>query len=133
MTRWRIDDLEDGLLLRARNHQPVWDVAADHTLPGVFPRKALIRLAHQIRQDIWRACRTTRGFVPLVQVSTDGHRTVMRAGGTLKTRSGHGAYLADRIAHVLDSAENRARWVAHARRAGDGEGHVRQDPDRESG
>ncbi|MEM9062572.1 MAG: hypothetical protein AAGD13_19100 [Pseudomonadota bacterium] len=133
MTRWRITSNENCVTLHAELYAPIFNVAVERTLPTPMPFKGLRRLAHQIRQDVWRVCRSTRGFVPVVQVSTDRQQTVIRAGGTLLTRSGHRANLAEQIARVLDRAENRARWIAHARRAGDGEGHVRQDPDRKSG
>ena len=107
----------ESLLLHRTGLTPEWAIEVSRTLNWPATRGQRLRLAHQIRQDIWRACRATRGFVPVVQVSTDGSQTAIRAGGSLTTRSGHIPAIEARIAAVLDDENNRRRWRAHAARA----------------
>ena len=125
MRRWTVVEQQDFLLLHRTGPAPEWVVEVSRTLNWPSSPGQRLRVAHQVRQDIWRACRSTRGFVPVVQVSTDGHQTVIRAGGSLTTRSGHIPAIEARIAAVLDSENNRRRWRAYAIRApkrGRGEG-----------
>ena len=117
MRRWSTVETPDTLLLHRTGVAPEWSVAVSRTLDWPAKRGHRLSLAHQIRQDLWRACQTTRGFVPVVQVSTDDHQTVIRAGGSLTTRSGHVQSLEARIAVVLDDENNRRRWRAYAIRA----------------
>lgn len=117
MRRWRIAETGDTLLLHRTGVAPAWAVEVSRTLDWPTTRRQRLSLAHQIRQDVWRACQTTRGFVPVVQVSTDDHQTVIRAGGSLTTRSGHVQSLEARIAAVLDDETNRRRWRNYAIRA----------------
>ena len=125
MRRWKVVEEGNSLLLHRAGLSPQWSVDVSRTLDWPATPGQRLRIAHQIRQDVWRACQTTRGFVPVVQVSTDGHQTVMRAGGSLTTRSGHVSILETRIAAVLDDGNNRRRWRAYASRTsgrGRGEG-----------
>ena len=117
MSRWTLAHSGETTLLHRTGHPVHWSLAVARTLAGSLRRNHRIRLAHQIRQDIWRACRDVRGFLPLVEVSTSGTETVIRAGGSLMTRSGHVPTLETRIARVLDCADNIARWQKHAQRA----------------
>lgn len=99
----------DGpVLTLARRHPVRWDVSAETRLPD--GNRAAI--AHQVRQDLWRALRSVRGFAPVVQVTRDGQGLVVRAGGQLAGRAAPG--LAVRVADLLEAPALRARWVAHA-------------------
>ncbi|MEL6099982.1 MAG: hypothetical protein AAFY74_02180 [Pseudomonadota bacterium] len=85
-----------------------FDVSALAIFPVVNP----LRLAHQIRQDMWRMLRRLRGFLPIVQVQTDRDVLVVTAGGSVR-----GDFPKDtdaRISNLLHSAEHRARWCRFA-------------------
>lgn len=92
----------------SRQPVPVWDLRVDATLPPVRSRR---RLAHQVRQDLWRALRGLRGFLPAVEVVVCPNESHISAGGTVRTRSVHKAYAEARIADVLNDPDRRARWV----------------------
>lgn len=99
----------DGSVVLARG--PVrFDVSAETRLAVASPG----RIAHQVRQDLWRALRQLRGFAPVISVTPvdDGLRVV--AGGAVAGAIPPGT--AAQIASVLDHPANRARWIAHARR-----------------
>ena len=117
MNRWSLVHSDHTTLLCRAGQRPEWAFEVTRTLAGQASASHRSRIAHQVRQDIWRACRNVRGFLPLVEVSTSGDETVIRAGGSLMTRSGHVPSLEIKVARVLDCAENIARWQRHARRA----------------
>lgn len=104
---WHITRTDDALTL-SRRLPARFDLAAETTLPGGDP----LRLAHQIRQDMWRALQSLRGFAPAVEISAAGAGLRVRAGGQVAGQVPANA--AGRIAEVLDSAANRARWLRHA-------------------
>lgn len=106
--RWQMARVEGGVVL-ARG--PVrFDVAAETTLPAAPPA----RIAHQVRQDLWRALRRLRGFSPVVSVRPSGAGLNVIAGGAVAGAVPPGT--GDAIAAVLEDRENRLRWVAHASR-----------------
>ncbi|MEO0360348.1 MAG: hypothetical protein AAF322_04530, partial [Pseudomonadota bacterium] len=74
---------------------------------------AKLRLAHQVRQDVWRALRRLRGFSPAVEVRDAPGGVTVRAGGRVDGPVPPGA--AERIASVLADERNRRRWLACAR------------------
>lgn len=89
-----------------------WDVAADSVLPDLGRR----RLAHAIRQDMWRVLRDLRGFSPAVEVRREGGRCHVRAGGAIDGAVPPG--LRERLADLLGSPGPRAAWcraAAHRR------------------
>lgn len=105
--RWHI--LRDGnRLVVARSLPPRFDVVAQTQLPSV----RRLSLAHQVRQDIWRALQSVRGFSPVVEVTRSGEQLLVRAGG----RAPHpiAANLGQRLQDVLDDTANRRRWLRHA-------------------
>ena len=78
-----------------------------------FPKMGKLRLAQQVRQDMWRALRDVRGFSPVVHVEEQDHGLRLRAGGRVDgpvPRAG----LEMKIAGVLACPRNRARWAAFA-------------------
>lgn len=99
---------EPGGVTVARALPPRFDVAAEARLPAARPG----RLAHQIRQDLWRACRAVRGFSPVVRVEPAGEGVLVRAGGRLAAPAP--PTLGARIAALLDDPANRRRWLANA-------------------
>lgn len=104
---------EPGSLTLAR-HIPVrLDVAAECAMPLL--RKA--PLAHQIRQDLWRALRRLRGFSPVVRVKEEGPHLLIQAGGTVFANSFPKDWAEARIAALLNDPAHRARWARCARRA----------------
>ncbi|EEX15681.1 conserved hypothetical protein [Citreicella sp. SE45] len=107
---WHMHEEEGGLIL-ARRWPARFDLVVETRLPPVTRRG---RLAHQVRQDVWRALRDLRGFSPCVSVRTDDGGTVLRAGGQLDAAA-PGALAARRIAAVLEDPGNRARWLRWSR------------------
>ena len=99
--------MADGLTL-SRHLPPRFDVAASTRLPA----GDLHRVAHQVRQDMWRALQNVRGFSPVVEVQTDGAELRVTAGGRVAGRAAAG--LNARIADVLEDASNRKRWISFA-------------------
>lgn len=99
---------EDGALTLARQ----MPVRFDLCVQAVFPPARKLRLAHQIRQDMWRMLQGLRGFSPVVRVED-------RVGGVLVTAGGRAARPVPnaaeaRIAALLSDPAHRRRWLAHA-------------------
>ncbi len=97
-------------LTLARHAPARFDVAAEATVAGAAD---LLRLAHQVRQDVWRAVRRLRGFSPVVQITTTDDTIHIRAGGRAMPPISGAA--APAIQAVLDCPNNRRRWLRHAR------------------
>lgn len=109
--RWHVIEEEDGALTLARRLPARFDVAAETVLPaGQRPR----RLAHRVRQDLWRALSDLRGFAPVVRIVPCAGGVRVRAGGMVEGRFARQQVEAD-IAGVLEDAGNRARWTGRAR------------------
>ncbi|MFO7854262.1 MAG: hypothetical protein R6V44_03390 [Paracoccaceae bacterium] len=88
--------------------------------PAKDPGRFRAALAHQVRQDLWRALRTVRGFAPVVSVAagTDG-RVEVEAGGRLVAGTGARRQVEAAAAALLADPALRRRWTRHAlRRAG---------------
>ncbi|MDF0600582.1 hypothetical protein P1J78_07565 [Psychromarinibacter sp. C21-152] len=98
-----------------RRLPPRFDVVAETGFPCV-PRR---RLAHQVRQDVWRALRHVRGFSPVVEVAADGSALRLRAGGRIDGAAADRAGLRARIHELLHEPARRARWQRHAERGQD--------------
>lgn len=107
--RWHI--LRDGAQITlARHVPPRFDFAVRTTLGAGDP----IRLAHQIRQDLWRALQAMRGFSPVVRLAPSGQGWGVIAGG--RAMGPVPAALRVVAQNVLDHPQNRARWVRYAAR-----------------
>ena len=104
---WIIEQSDDTVLVTRR--KPVrWDVEARASFPKCHP----LRLAHQIRQDMWRDLQKIKGFCPAVEIEI-GDMMQVKAGGRV-ARHVHpqaNAWVHD----LLTSDTNRRRWLAHAR------------------
>ena len=109
MTRahWHITRTDSSLTL-SRRLPARFDVAAETVLPAADP----LRLAHQIRQDMWRKLQNLRGFAPVVEISAEGQGLRVRAGGQVMGRVPANA--AAQITEVLENPGRRARWIRHA-------------------
>ncbi|MCV6585187.1 MAG: hypothetical protein OIF47_06605 [Marinibacterium sp.] len=108
---WHI--LRDGAVVTLARQMPArLEIEAQTDLPGgpVDP----VKLAHQIRQDLWRALQRLRGYSPVVRIELFDDRIHVRAGGRALTPVPSDVAL--RIARVLDDPKNRARWMRFARR-----------------
>ena len=108
--RWHILQ-EEGALTLARRLPPRFDLAVE----AAFPPARKGRLAHQIRQDLWRCLQHLRGFCPVVRVEEDGAHLKVRAGGAVLARSFPKHQAEARIAALLADPAHRARWLAHAK------------------
>lgn len=112
--RWHLSRAAaDGGVVLARGPAGVavhFDVSAETRLAAAPPA----RIAHQVRQDLWRALRNLRGFAPVVAVTPEGDGLHVVAGGAVAGAipPGTGA----QIAAVLENPANRTRWLTHARR-----------------
>lgn len=104
-----------GELTLARRLPVRFDVAAQTTLPIA----GKLRIAQQIRQDLWRLLRHVRGFCPVVRVEEDGTHLLVRAGGEIHARTFSKQHIEAKIAGLLESAPHRARWVKHSERRSD--------------
>ena len=107
--RWHMSRAADGGVVLARGVVR-FDVSAETQLPSAAPA----RIAHQVRQDVWRALRRLRGFAPVVSVEPNATGLRIVAGGAVTGAIPPGTGAA--IAAVLEHRGNRARWLAHARR-----------------
>ncbi len=110
-TRWHI--LRDGSgLTLCRHVPPRFDVSARTWLPWADP----VRLAHQIRQDVWRALQRLRGFSPVVQmIASDDGWTVLAGGRAFAPVP---VTVNAQIAAQLANPRNRERWLRNAQRRG---------------
>lgn len=116
-SRWHITRTDSSLTL-SRRLPARFDVAAETVLPAGDP----LRLAHQIRQDMWRRLQSLRGFSPVVEIAAEGQGFKVRAGGQVTGRVPSNA--AGQIAEVLENPASRARWIRHA---GRGQGNALRD------
>ncbi len=106
-TGWHILTDAEGLTL-ARRLPVRWDVWAEAIFPIVRP----LRLAQQVRQDLWRLLARQRGFSPVIRVTTGGDGLVLRAGG--QVAGPVPSATSDHIAGLLADPDRRQRWIAHS-------------------
>ncbi|SOH94134.1 hypothetical protein SAMN06273572_103161 [Monaibacterium marinum] len=99
----------DTVLTLSRQLPARFDVDATASFPAL--RRG--RLAHLIRQDLWRALQSLRGYSPVVEVTNTPDGVVVRAGGRVAGPVTQATQA--RIAAVLADPDNRARWIANAR------------------
>ena len=106
---WTEQRTAEGYVL-ARHWPPRFDISASADLPDQRPA----RLARQVRQDLWRALKTLRGFSPVVEIRFTKRGLTVTAGGRVEGRAPHG--IESLIQAVLDDPARRARWQSWARR-----------------
>lgn len=112
-TRWHITR-GAGEVVLSRQLPARFDVMAATTLPMGDP----VRLVHQVRQDLWRALQSVRGFSPVVRAMQEENMIRIEAGGRVAAPVAPG--LTSRIADLLACPARRDRWVRHASRTGRG-------------
>ncbi|MBO9408434.1 hypothetical protein J7399_13425 [Shimia sp. R9_1] len=106
--RWHI--LREGDRLTVARRVPVrWDLAVQTTLPDADR----LRIAQQVRQDMWRALQDLRGFAPVVQVTRVDGMLQVKAGGAVAGAVAREKLEAE-ISEVLNCPKRRARWLRHA-------------------
>ncbi|CTQ51334.1 hypothetical protein [Jannaschia donghaensis] len=104
---WHIWD--DGTTFVLARRLPIaWDVAAETRLPDMGRR----RLAHAVRQDLWRMLQRLRGFAPIVSVTRGPQGVAVRAGGAVAGRMP--TDVPGRIAAMLADPATRAAWLKSA-------------------
>jgi len=104
---WIIEQSDESVLVTRR--KPVrWDIEAR----AEFPRCHGLRLAHQIRQDMWRELKRIKGFCPAVEV-TFGDTFQVRAGGRVARYVHPNA--SRWVEDLLTSDIHRRRWLAYAK------------------
>ncbi|MET4101266.1 hypothetical protein ABIE58_000683 [Roseovarius sp. MBR-78] len=108
--RWHVID-EGGALTLARRVPVRFDLAAEAVIAGHVGRR---RLAHLVRQDMWRALRHLRGFAPVVRVARVPGGLHVRAGGAVAGRFAR-AQAEARIAALLADPARVARWTGRGR------------------
>ena len=131
--RWRITHEDDvARIAPARGPSRMdlavhaaWDAPAADARPSAALNRRRYRIEHarQIRQDLWRALQSVRGFMPVVEATSDhsgeagpGARVMVTAGGRLDVPQAPRAAMEARIRDLLEDPSNRARWRAHAAR-----------------
>ena len=107
---WHILTDETGLTLA--RHMPV---RIDVFAQARFPLCNQLRLAQQIRQDMWRLFQRVRGFSPVVRVERTSVGLLVTAGGRVPMSS-RSSMLVERLNGLLHDPSRRARWVDWASR-----------------
>ncbi|MEM1266882.1 MAG: hypothetical protein AAGI50_12795 [Pseudomonadota bacterium] len=105
---WQVERAGPRLTL-SRPGRARLDISVSREMPAPASRA---RLAHQIRQDLWRALRDVRGFSPVIVVEHRDLMACITAGGWLLRPAPPGT--ASRIARLLDDPGLRRRWLAQA-------------------
>jgi len=110
--------VRDGAVVTLSRHLPArFDLSAStvlHLRGGAVGRA---RLAHQVRQDVWRCLRDLRGFRPVVRVERVSDSLHLTAGGAL-TAGVPGVALRAKaqglLNDLLSDPGRQARWLRHA-------------------
>lgn len=85
----------------------------DLQVVAAFPAMDPLRLAHQLRQDIWRALRDLRGFAPAIRIERQQDALRVTAGGSVDGPVPLAS--AERKIHaVLTDPAHRLRWRGFA-------------------
>lgn len=108
---WHID--RDGATLTLSRMR---DARFDLAEAAFFPGEDLIRsrLAHQIRQDMWRRLQRLRGFCPAVRVTAQEGGFAVVAGGAIEGRVTDRARTV--IADMLQDPALRQRWIKNSQK-----------------
>ncbi len=97
---------EGSALILARRLPARFDVWAETRLAPA----SRLRLATQIRQDLWRALQGLRGFSPVVEVSALECGVAVKAGGRVEGCFDR-VHVRQAIIDVLEAPGNRSRWL----------------------
>lgn len=107
--KWKIQRSPECVALSRRGNV-VFDVSAQ----TAFPLCARARLAHQVRQDLWRELQNLRGFSPVVLIEAQGDGLRVTAGGEVAAKTFPKPAIEAQIAALLADPKLRARWLRHA-------------------
>ena len=96
-----------------------FDIAACTVFRATGPAFSRARLAHQLRQDVWRCLRDLRGFWPAVRIERREDALRVTVGGALdggraSVALAPVAQAEARLNELLASPAHRARWLRHA-------------------
>ena len=123
MRGWAVEQAEDATRLARRPGSTPGAAASAAWAEAETPADApvyRVALAHQVRQDLWRALREVRGFSPVVEVRTgagpQGFAVEITAGAAEGAAPGAGAQVRAAAAALLASSPHRRRWHAWALR-----------------
>ena len=105
---------EGAVLTLARRLPARFDLSASTLLPRGAARLSRARLAHQLRQDVWRLLRDLRGFCPVVRIERSEDALSVTVGGTLAHLPAPVARAEARLSDLLANPAHRARWMRHA-------------------
>jgi hypothetical protein len=112
--------MREGDVLTLSRRIPVrFDIRATADLPAAGRRISRARLAHQLRQDVWRCLRDLRGFWPAVRIERREDALRVTVGGALEgaqtsVARAPVAQAEARLDELLASPAHRARWLRHA-------------------
>lgn len=109
-SKWHISRSPERLVL-SRSGFEHFDVSAQTRLPLC----ARARLAHQIRQDIWRSLQNLRGFSPVIEVRNEGQTLRVTAGGQIRVSPFPKAQIESKLASLLADRQTRMRWIQNAK------------------
>ncbi len=107
---------QGAVLLLSRRVPARFDLSVSTKLMMGGRQISRARLAHQVRQDMWRCLRGLRGFWPVVRIEQREDAMHVTAGGGLEhalPQSGQ-ARAEGMLAAVLADPAHRARWLRHA-------------------
>lgn len=107
--KWHIER-DDTYVTLSRALPARFDVSAS----AQFPHVARGRLAHQIRQDMWRLLQGLRGFSPVVHVEQSENGLTVTAGG--RANGPISKCVSAQIEALLNDRDKRARWISYAGR-----------------
>ncbi len=110
MTRKRWYILHEGETLTVTRALPV---RLDVSVQTLLPKGSRLRLAQQVRQDLWRRLQGVRGFQPVVSVMHERDMCRVVAGGRIDGRFPK-AQTENAISDMLGDPHLRARWSAFA-------------------
>lgn len=108
---WHMTQEGDALIV-ARSLPARFDFAATSVIAGGAGLRRG-RIARQVRQDMWRALQSLRGFMPAVSVRPVGDDLEVTAGGAVAGAFPK-AHCEAQVAALLADPVRRARWVRFA-------------------
>lgn len=97
---------DDGRYVLARRLPARFDIEATSAFPPLDPA----RLARQVRQDVWRALKSLRGFTPVVEITCGQMGVIVRAGGQMANGAAIPPTAHRDLAELLSDPSHRARW-----------------------
>lgn len=123
---WHLRRQGDVLVL-SRRVPARFDLSASALLMTGGRRIGRARMAHQLRQDIWRCLQGLRGFWPVVRIEHREDALHVTAGGGLDSALPQSARLRAEamLAALLADRTHQGRWLRHATVRVDGDTGVR--------